>query len=123
MASRRFLLALLATLQSLSAFAQSPSVKLPIPDSAARKKSAAVIKDLYGEKFKQAKTAEAKIATAKSLFKLGVDSSSNPTSRYVMFRISKDIAAGAGDADIAFVIIEQMDKFYQVNGMELKNPK
>ena len=120
MLSRPFLIALIITLQSLSAFAQAPSAKLPIPDAASKKKASANIKELFGDQFKKALLASKKIALAKELLQEGVASKDNPASRYVLLRIAKDIAAGAGDADTAFNAIDQMHKYYSLDVVKLK---
>ena len=102
---------------TLPALAQT---KLPIPDTAARKTAAAEIKEIYGEEFSKAKTPSKKIELAKKLLQEGIATKSNPTSRYVLFRIAKDIVAGAGDSDTAFQAIDQMDKYYKIDSFTLK---
>lgn len=95
--------------------------KLPIPDTASKKKASVEIKELFGGEFSKAKTPTKKVKLAKKLLQEGVATKGNPTSRYVLFRIAKDIAAGAGDADTAFQAIDQMDKFYKIDALRLKS--
>lgn len=116
-----FLITLVVILQSLSALAQAPIAKLPVPDSVSKKKASVEIKEIYGGEFSKASTTSKKIALAKRLLQEGVATKNNPVSRYVLFRISKVIATGAGDANTAFLAIEQMSKYYKVDSFQLKS--
>jgi len=111
-------LTLAIILQASFVFSQD---KLPIPDTVSKKKASAEIKELFGGEFSKAKTPTKKVKLAKKLLQEGVATKGNPTSRYVLFRIAKDIAAGAGDADTAFKAIDQMDKFYKIDSLRLKS--
>ena len=75
--------------------------KLPIPDTDAKREASAEIKEIYGEDFSKATTPAKKIKLAKKLYQEGIATKSNPTSRYELFRITKNIAVSAGDADTA----------------------
>jgi hypothetical protein len=94
--------------------------KFTVPNVDARKKASSEVKEIYGKEFSEANISSKKIKLAKKLLQEGIATKNNPNSRYVIFRISKDIAASAGDADTAFTAIDQMGKFYKIDAFTLK---
>ena len=98
----------------------STSRKNPLPEAGAQAEAAKVAKELYGEEYAAAKTAPEKRRLAgKILAKTGEIENDLP-GRYVLLRLSRDIATQAGDIDTAFLAVEQIDRFFDVNALDLK---
>ncbi len=93
--------------------------KLAIPSEPDQQQSLELIREIYGEELGSAKTSSKKQALAKKLLgkaKEAID----PTNRYVLLREARDLAAQAGDVDLAFFAIDEMDSRYQVDAYKLK---
>jgi hypothetical protein len=103
----------------LIAPALGQDAQLPIPDDAAQSKALALIKEVYKADYEAAKTNPQKISLANKLLQ---DSAATKSAadRYALLRVSKDIAAQAGDIDTAFAATSQMQAEFDVDGLVLK---
>src|SRR5690606_25330584 len=89
----------LASLAASFASADESDGLLSVPDEAAQKQTVQLIANLYKGEYDAAKTPEQQSELAKKLFRVGVESMDDVSGRYVLFRLARDIAAGAGDAE------------------------
>ncbi len=96
-----------------TAFGQEP--KSSIPDEAAQKSAAAVIAEVYKPDYDQAKTAAEKIVLAKKLLGEGIATQDDAVSRFVLFKIARDMAAQQGDLMTAFAVIDQIDLEFEAD--------
>src|SRR3954464_8230351 len=87
-----------ALLVALASIGQAAEVaKEPVPEDAAQKQSAKIIADVYKSENAAAKTPEQKLDLAKKLFSVGLATKNDPTGKFVLIRIAKDLAAQQGD--------------------------
>ena len=94
--------------------------RLPVPDKAAMEKSMKLIMDIFGEDFKTARDAVAMNKLADELLSQARDSKDDPANRYVLYKKARDLAAEAGNADLALLAIDEMARFFMVKALEMK---
>ena len=112
-------LALLAT--DLYAWSgNEPLRRSPVPEASAQAAAIKVAKAVYGDEYAAAKTAVEKQELAKKLLFRAGEIQNDLPGRYVLARLSRDIAIQAGDVDAAFSAVDTIDHFYDVNGLGLK---
>ncbi len=99
-------------------FSEEPDKRLPVPDAAAQTAAAKRIKEAHGADYENAKTRADKIELAKKLISEGNDAKGDPAEAYSLFRIARDIAALAGDADLAFQAIDAIGRRYQIDVLQ-----
>ena len=100
---------------------QEPSQKKsPVPDAGALAEATKLIKDIYGDDWKAAKTTAQKQALAKKLFQKAKETEPKDAARFVLLRLSRDIAAQALDGQTAFQAIDEMDQSFQIDALEMK---
>jgi hypothetical protein len=102
------------------AFSQGIGRKLAIPDDAAQKPAQAVIADVYKPDYKRAKTPVQKIELAKKLLGEGIATKDDSASRFVLFRIARDIASQQGDLVTAFDAIDRINAEYNADTLKMK---
>jgi hypothetical protein len=113
------LIALLIMLSScISVFAQQPKAKLPVEEE--QKAALVVIGDVYKSDYEKAKTAAQKVELAKKLLNEGAATKDDPISRFVLFRVARDIAAKQGDLTTAFDAIGRIETEYEVDALPMK---
>lgn len=100
--------------------AEEDTTKLPIPDVAAQNEAVALIAKLYRADYEAAKTPKERSALAKKLLDVGLATKDDPTARYVLFRLGKDIAADAGDAETSLLAVSRIDRHFVVDVLALK---
>ncbi len=101
-------------------FAQTPSKKAPAPDTNAQAEATKLIKEVYGDKWSSAKTPAEKRALAKKLLQKAKDTDNDQAGRFVLFRLSRDIATQAGDVTTAFQAVDEMGQSFQIDVVEMK---
>lgn len=115
-----FLGGLWAALLCTTALAQEPTSKLPEPDADAQAKAMALSKEVYGEEFAQAKTPAQKKALAEKLLQKAEATRSDPPAHCVLLKLARDIAARAGEVELAFRAIHEMEETYSIDGYPLR---
>jgi len=93
--------------------------KLPVPTDAALEGPLALVKEVYGEEHTNAKTDEELQALAKKLFS-DASKTGEPSGRYALLRVARDIATQGCDGLTAFQIIDAMDGEFQVDSVTMK---
>ena len=93
--------------------------KLAIPSEPAQQQSLELIREIYGEELGSAKTASKKQALANKFLGKAKEAT-DPTNRYVLLREARNLAAQAGDVDLAFFAIDEIDSHYEVDAYKLK---
>jgi len=94
-----------------------PTGKMPIPSQAEQDEALALIREVFKEDYDQAKTAPQRAALARKMLDQANQPGTKPTSRFVLLRVAKDVAAEAGDVETAFEAIEQMAAGYDVDAL------
>src|SRR5688572_8140196 len=87
-----------------------PVKKAPVPDKAAQDKSFSLVLDIFKEDFESAKSPEAKTKLATHLLQQGRESRDNLGDRYVLYREALSLAETAGDFNLAFTVIDEMNR-------------
>jgi len=107
-------------LAAMWVMAQEAEKKLPIPNAEAQAEATKLIKEVYGEEYASAKSAEQMKALAKKLIQKASASKDDPTSQFVLLKIARDAATQATDGQIAFQAIDNMAESFQINPLEMK---
>jgi hypothetical protein len=93
--------------------------KAPIPAGHELSKALALVKEVYGDKYAEAKTPEAKRVLAETLLEK-VPGTTTPVNRCALLQVARDIAVAAGDGKTAYRAIELLDEFFCVDAMKMK---
>jgi len=91
----------------------------PVPSEAAQQQALGLIKEVYGDEWKNAETSAQKQALATKLLKAAGESTDN-NNRYALLKVARDVATQAGDAELAFKAIDAMTSRYDVDTYKLK---
>lgn len=106
-------------LWALLAFApQDP--KRPIPPAAAQKEAEKLVREVFKDEYAKTQTPD-RLALARKLLKQAVETEDDMTARFVMLRDAREIAAAAGDADLAFRAISMLDGDFKIDALTLKH--
>lgn len=101
--------------------AQVPAdTKAPVPDEAAQSAALATIGEVYAPEYEKAKAPVQKIELAKTLLKVGQATRDDPASRYVLFRVARDLAAEQGDLSLALDAIDQLDDHFDIDKLQMQ---
>ncbi|HLJ95029.1 MAG TPA: protein kinase [Gemmataceae bacterium] len=90
--------------------------KAAVPDAGEQSQAEKVIKDLYKPEYARQRPAE----LADKLFRRAQQSKTEQVENYVLLREARDLAAQGGNARLAFHIIEEMEKRYTIDALEMK---
>ena len=101
-------------------FGDGPLRKSPVPEAAALAEAAKVAKEVYGEEYAATKTPFEKRQLARKLLSKTGEIENDLPGRYVLLRTLCDIATQAGDVDTAFLAVEEIDHYFDVNVLDLK---
>ena len=93
--------------------------KAPIPGEQAQQASQKAAGDLYGGRFRQAKTTAEKTALATEMIDAALKVKDGSADQYVLLKIARDMAAGAGDAPTALRTVEKTVERFDVPGAKL----
>jgi hypothetical protein len=110
---------LLATVSAALA-ADEPFQKVSPPDAMAEADATKLVKDVYGGEVAAAKTADRKKALAAKILQLAKENENDPAGRYVLLRLAKNIAMQASDFPTALAAIDEIDKSFQIDPIEMK---
>ena len=105
---------LLAAATAGSEDAPPPVVRRPLPDAAALKKTEALVREVHKEDFAKTTAAE-RLAFARTLLKEGAETTDDFTARYVLFRQAVEIAAQAGNTDLAWQALTVLARDFEVD--------
>ena len=95
--------------------------KRPVPPAAAQDEAKKIAKETYGEEYAKAGTPSQQLALAQKLFRVAQDSQNEPAAHFVLLRLAKDIATGAGEIDLSLKLVDEIDKAYQVDGRAMRS--
>jgi len=111
------LLSVTATAAAGESNAQS---RAPVPQGAALEASQKAAADLYGDRFRSAKTLADKTAVAADMIEAALQLQDGSADQYVLLTIAREIAAGAGDAATALRAAEKQAERFDVSAAKLK---
>lgn len=96
------------------------STKSAVPDDDAQQAATKLVKEVYGDEYKDAKTPEQKKALGCTLLRKAIETDKDLTGRYVLLRLSRDIATQATDGTTAFRAIAEMAKTFTIDALDMK---
>jgi hypothetical protein len=111
--------AFLLTVIVLTTAPSSGQEKASAPADTSQQQALALVKEVYGQEWESAKTSAKKQALATKLLQKAGESTDD-TNRYVLLKVARDVAAQAGDAELAFKAVEAMSTQYEVDAYKLK---
>ena len=93
--------------------------KPPVPAAELQEPAKKAATEIYGGRFRQAKTAAEKTALATEMIEAAMKVQDGSPDQYVLLKIAADIAASAGDAATALQAVEKMAERFDVPGPKL----
>lgn len=96
------------------------AAKQPVPSEADQHQALALVKEIYGKKHQDAKTAEQKITLANILLQKAFESKSDPPSHFVLLKLAQDVAASAGEVELALKAVEETIAAFDVKALATK---
>ena len=94
--------------------------KAPVPDAAAVEAAQKAANELFGSRFRSAKTPADKAAVAAEMIDAALKLEDGLADQYVLLKIAREIAVGAGDAATALQAAEGQAKRFDVPAAKLK---
>jgi len=94
--------------------------KLEIPPDASQKEAEKVIKELFKEEYAKRSPIDRQ-SFARNLLKQAGESKDSAATQYVLFREASDVAARAGDVDLAFRAIDDQSRIFPTPPFALKS--
>jgi hypothetical protein len=92
--------------------------RFSVPTEKQQADTLSLIREVYAEDWAAAKTAIQKQVLARKLYEEGLSTNDDPNSRYMLFRVSRDIAIQNGDAASALAVTDEMMKFYNIDTVD-----
>jgi hypothetical protein len=80
----------------------------PAPSEAEQAEKLRLVTELYKLDYEKAKSAEMQKTLAEKMFKQAQATANDPVGKFVLLRVSRDIAAKAGDWQLALTILDQV---------------
>jgi hypothetical protein len=103
---------------SRPSFADDATARLKAPDAATQADALKTVRDLFKADYAKKEAAD-RSALAVKLMKAADDASKDPASAYVLLHEARDVAASAGDVDIALGAIDALTSRFEVDGRAL----
>ncbi len=114
-----FVLLILSLTISILPTALLAQQKPPVPAAELQESAKKAATEIYGGRFRQAKTAAEKTALATEMIEAATKVQDGSPDQYVLLKIAADIAATAGDAPTALQAVEKMAERFDVPGPKL----
>lgn len=99
----------------LLAAEQNEEELLPVPDKATITESLTLVRDLFQEEFKAAKTNAKKIELAKKILQSGIETEDDAAGRFVLLQVARDMATDVGDLETALKAIDQLENSFKLD--------
>jgi hypothetical protein len=100
--------------------AASGNKKLPVPPEAAQAESRKLVKDIFGTEYAKADTPAAKQALAKKLLESAKSTADDPSGKFVLLKLARDVATQALDGMTAFQAVDEISETFEVDPVEMK---
>ena len=97
-----------------------PEEKLAVPDADAQQAAEKQTRAVFKSDYENSRTPAQKLEFAKKLYRHGLTMDDDPVARFVLLQTSRKLAMQAGQADVALQAVDGLEKFYDVNALELK---
>lgn len=97
----------------------SSNDRLPIPNSTAQAKVLKTLRDQYKSQY-ALRTAEDQLALAKQFREQAESAKDESARQYVLLREARELAVNAGDLDLAFSLIDELSKTFNVDVADMR---
>ena len=104
----------------IEAAAAGDIAKAAVPSEEARQAAAKLIREIYQKSYENAESRAARADIARTMIAKGLETTEAPAARYELFRIARDIAAQAGQADLAWEAIDQLAAGYALESRTIQ---
>jgi hypothetical protein len=94
--------------------------KAPIPEPRIQETARKTAAEIYRDTYQQARTAEDKTALAKEMCETALQMPDGSADQYVLLRIARDIAAGAGDATASLSAVEKLIERFEIPSAKIR---
>ncbi len=98
---------------------EAKEVGARVPSDIEQRDTLKLVQQLFREEFKKTTTSAQKLAIVHKMLK-AADETENLVEQFVLWRIARDIAAGAGDADATIKAIDRIDAVFEVDALAMK---
>ena len=99
----------------------TPQPKKPaVPDEASQQEAEQRVRELLKAEFDAAGTPEEQHALAERLVKLGRETTGDPNTRFVLFRLAYELTAATGDWARALSVVATMGEYYEADVLSTK---
>ncbi|MBI1248886.1 hypothetical protein GC197_13725 [bacterium] len=89
--------------------------RLPVPTAEQQAESTEIIAEAFRAQYEEAKTSEDKLALAQQMLLLAMDTKDDPSGRFTLCRIAKDVAMQHGDLPVALNAATLVGKYYDID--------
>ena len=90
-----------------------------VPSDVEQRDTLKLVQQLFREEFTKATTSAQKLEIVHKMLK-AADETEKLIEQFVLCRVARDIAAGAGDADVAIKAIDRIDTVFEVDALAMK---
>jgi len=91
-----------------------------MPDAASVETAEKLVRDVFGDEHSQARSISDKMALAKKMLTAAMESTNAPAEQFVLFRVARDIAASAADAETALKAAKGIGQRFRVDSLEMQ---
>jgi len=95
--------------------------KLPVPDAADREKAGKELREIFQKQYADASRSEGKAELAKTLLENALETTDNPTARYVMLAEAANLAAESGQTALARRAVTLLPDLYEIAPWKLRS--
>ncbi len=113
-------LAVILVLSTSLGAADDVEMKAEVPNENAQAEKVALINEIYQHDYESAQTREQKLRFARKLYHVGLETKNDPTGRFVLLRIARDIAIEQRDPITTIRAIDAMDETFQIDALQMK---
>lgn len=94
--------------------------KLPVPDPGDQKIAEKLVRDIFKDDYAKRGPAD-RVALARKLVEQGLQTKDDAAARFVQFREAQELAAQAGNVEVALCAIGELSKEFQIDAAAMRN--
>ena len=116
-----FALLVMFSFSQYRATADDNQAKRPVPDKKAQSATTDLVRSIYQDDVKNARTAGQKLAFAEMLLEDGIAATDDDTGRYVLLQMAREMAAESGDVTKTLQAIDQLEQDFEIDTLAEKS--
>jgi formylglycine-generating enzyme required for sulfatase activity len=90
------------------------------PSLASLEASQKLVNEIYRAELLQANTSEQKVAMARKLLQMAIETRNDPSGQYVLLMQSSDLAVQECEASLALICIDHLDRYFEIDLLKRK---